>query len=89
MYPFPARGGRLRSDTGLPKKAGAKELGMKDGMELKVWSRGNWRGSARRAASATQTTAILVLGQPPGARTSRVLASGLSTAKRMMIVTIY
>lgn len=60
FHPFLAKE-RLRPDRGLPKKAGARELGRKEGLELKVWS----GGSARRAASATQAPAFPSAGSGP------------------------
>lgn len=39
LSPFSSQERELRPDTGLPKKVGARDVGMKEGMEAKVWSR--------------------------------------------------
>lgn len=84
--PFPARGEKLRPDTGLPKKAEAREMGTKEGMQAKVWREVAGMGSARRAEETTQVTGISSdASGPSDARGSTVLTSGLSTEKRMIL----
>lgn len=85
FHPFLAKE-RLRLDRGLPKKAGARELGMKEGLELKVWSGVQPGGQPQ----PHRLQPALLLAQAPDCKNQhRILTSGLSTAKRMMAVTIY